>query len=72
MQLLHMINLPAAESVIIDNREREKVIESLRKLEISIKTDLGIFEVDEFEARKTISGYSELNRSLRAPSRLPA
>lgn len=72
MQLLHMIKLPAEESAGIENSEREKLIEISRKLEISIKTDIGIFEVDEFEARHTISGYSELNRSLRAPSRLPA
>lgn len=47
----------------LSDRETDLVIDRIRRLEIALRVDVGIYEVDKLEARKTSADYGTINRA---------
>jgi hypothetical protein len=48
--------------------EIEQIKDLIRQLEITLRTDVGIIEVDEFEARRIAKSYAEIHEKHAAAS----
>ena len=48
----------------LSNREADMLYEQLTQLEIALRVDIGVFEVDEHEARKAAASFAAINRDV--------
>jgi hypothetical protein len=50
------------EAQAIGREERKNINDVLERVEIALKTDIGVYEIGEFESRPPIDAYSDLSR----------
>jgi hypothetical protein len=49
-----------AGSQALTKEERDLIIGHLARLEVALRTDIGIYEVEEFEGRRIVRGYRDI------------